>query len=163
VARDRGVTAARHAVAEPERAHHGRRRTHGEPVLFDRHCGVDLVDAVAASCASGLPYRIGDHCYIDGAFRRNENADLAAGCGRILVLSPLSGRTLHPQAWRTQLAVQVEELRESGSEVVTLFPDSRFEHLFGANAMDASLRPPAAQLGYEQGATVAGRLTDFWR
>ncbi len=29
----------------------------GEPVVFDRHSGVDLVDAVAASCASGgLPY-----------------------------------------------------------------------------------------------------------
>ena len=26
----------------------------GEPVVFDRHSGVDLVDAVAASCASGL-------------------------------------------------------------------------------------------------------------
>ena len=31
----------------------------GEPVVFDRHSGVDLADAVAASCASGLPYRIG--------------------------------------------------------------------------------------------------------
>ena len=31
----------------------------GEPVVFDRHSGVDLVDAVAASCASGfaLQYR----------------------------------------------------------------------------------------------------------
>ena len=38
----------------------------GEPVVFDRHSGVDLVDAVAASCASGLPYRIGDRRYIDG-------------------------------------------------------------------------------------------------
>jgi hypothetical protein len=27
----------------------------GEPVVFDRHSGVDLVDAVAASTASGLP------------------------------------------------------------------------------------------------------------
>ena len=52
----------------------------GEPVVFDRHSGVDLVDAVAASCASGLSYRIGDHRYIDGGYRRNaENADLAAG------------------------------------------------------------------------------------
>ena len=31
----------------------------GEPVVFDRHSGVDLVDAVAASCASGFAYRIG--------------------------------------------------------------------------------------------------------
>ena len=27
----------------------------GEPVVFDRHSGVDLADAVAASCASGFP------------------------------------------------------------------------------------------------------------
>jgi NTE family protein len=26
----------------------------GEPVVFDRHSGVDLVDAVAASCANGF-------------------------------------------------------------------------------------------------------------
>ena len=51
----------------------------GEPVVFDRHSGVDLVDAVAASCASGFAYRIGDNRYIDGGYRRNENADLAAG------------------------------------------------------------------------------------
>src|ERR1700736_4262072 len=62
----------------------------GEPVVFDRHSGVDLADAVAASCASGLPYRIGDNRYIDGGYRRNENADLAAGYGRVLVLSPFS-------------------------------------------------------------------------
>ena len=61
----------------------------GEPVVFDRHSGVDLVDAVAASCASGLPYRIGDSRYIDGGYRRTENADLAAGYARVLVLSPL--------------------------------------------------------------------------
>ena len=29
----------------------------GEPVVFDRHSGVDLVDAVAASCANGFAYR----------------------------------------------------------------------------------------------------------
>ena len=68
----------------------------GEPVVFDRHSGVDLADAVAASCASGLPYRIGDSPYIDGGYRSNaENADLAAGYARVLVLSPFGGRTLH--------------------------------------------------------------------
>jgi NTE family protein len=50
----------------------------GEPVVFDRHSGVDLADAIAASTSSGLPYRIGDNRYIDGGYRRNENADLAA-------------------------------------------------------------------------------------
>src|SRR5664279_3841576 len=77
----------------------------GEPVVFDRHSGVDLVAAVAASCASGLPYRIGDTVYIDGGYRSNaENADLAAGYERVLVLSPFRGRTLHPAGWGTDLA-----------------------------------------------------------
>jgi NTE family protein len=135
----------------------------GEPVVFDRHSGVDLADAVAASCASGFPYRIGDSRYIDGGYRRNENADLAAGYGRVLVLSPFGGRSLAPLDWGTQVAAQVEELRARGSRVETIFPDSNSEHMFGANAMDPSLRPPAARAGYEQGRALAGQLTELWR
>ncbi len=134
----------------------------GEPVVFDRQRGVDLADAVAASCSSGLPYRIGDHRYIDGGYRRNENADLAAGSARVLVLSPFGGRTLHPLDWGLQLAAQVDELRAGGSRVETIFPDGSSEHLFGANAMDPSLRPPAARAGHDQGSALAERLTEFW-
>jgi NTE family protein len=35
--------------------------------------------------------------------------------------------------------------------------------MFGANAMDLSLRPPAARAGYNQGRALAGQLTEFWR
>ena len=42
----------------------------GEPVVFDRHSGVDLADAIAASCASGSAHGIGDNRYIDGGYRR---------------------------------------------------------------------------------------------
>jgi len=136
----------------------------GEPVVFDRHSGVDLVDAVAASCASGIPYRIGDSRYIDGGYRSNaENADLAAGYARVLVLSPFGGRTLTPVDWGMHLATQVDELRARGSRVETIFPDSNSEHMFGANAMDLSLRPPAARAGYDQGRALAEQLTEFWR
>ncbi|UYY82218.1 patatin-like phospholipase family protein [Arthrobacter sp. YA7-1] len=135
----------------------------GEPVAFDRHSGIDLVDAIAASCSSGLPYKIGDNLYLDGGYRSNaENADLAAGYERVLVLSPFGGRSLQPFEWRTHLATQVDELRARGSRVETIFPDSNSEHMFGANAMDLSLRPPAAKAGYEQGKTLAGQLTVFW-
>ena len=135
----------------------------GEPVVFDRHSGVDLADAVAASCASSLPYRIGDNRYIDGGYRSNaENADLAAGYARVLVLSPFGGRTLTPLDWGMHLATQLDELRARGSRVETIFPDSNSEHMFGANAMDPSLRPPAAQAGYDQGRALAEQLTEFW-
>jgi NTE family protein len=131
--------------------------------VFDRHSGVDLADAVAASCAGGLPYSIGDNRYIDGGYRRNENADLAAGYERVLVLSPFGGRTRTPLEWGMQLAAQVDELRARGSRVETIFPDSDSEHMFGANAMDLSLRPPAARAGYNQGRALAEQLTEFWR
>ena len=68
-----------------------------------------------------------------------------------------------PPDWGTHLATQVDELRAGGSSVETIFPDSDAEHLFGANAMDPSLRPPAARAGYDQGRALAGQLTDFWR
>jgi NTE family protein len=136
----------------------------GEPAVFDRYSGIDLADAVAASCSSGLPYRIGDNKYIDGGYRSNaENADLAAGCGSVLVLSPFGGRSLAPLDWGVQLAAQVDELRANGSKVEAIFPDSSAEHMFGANAMDFSLRPPAARAGFEQGKALAGQLAEFWR
>jgi NTE family protein len=138
----------------------------GEPVVFDRHSGVDLVDAVAASTSNGFgvpPYRIGDRRYIDGGYRRNENADLAAGYERVLVLSPLGGRTRHPLEWGMQLAAQVDELRAGGSTVETIFPDDHSRTAFGTSMMDPSTRPPAARAGYDQGQALAGPLTEFWR
>lgn len=135
----------------------------GEPVVFDRDSGVDLVDAVAASCASGFAYRIGDGRYIDGGFRRGaDNADLAAGHTRVLVLAPFGGRSLTPPEWGLDLATQLDELRAGGSLVETVVPPRDVDHLFGPNAMDLSLRPAAARLGHDQGTALAARLTGFW-
>jgi NTE family protein len=124
------------------------------------------VDAVAASTSNGFgipPYGIAGNRYINGGYRRNENADLAAGYARVLVLSPFGGRSRHPLDWGMHLTTQVDELRAGGSRVVTIFPDSNSEHMFGANAMDPSLRPPAARAGYNQGRALAAQLTEFWR
>lgn len=135
----------------------------GEPVVFDRDSGVDLVDAVAASTSSGAPYRIGDQRYIDGGYRRNENSDLAAAYGRVVVLSPFGGRSRHPAEWGMQLAAQVEELRAGGSQVETIVPDDRSRATFGDTMMDPSSRPPAARAGFDQGRALVGRLIELWR
>jgi NTE family protein len=135
----------------------------GEPVVFDRHSGVDLADAVAASCSSASAYAIGDDRYIDGGYRRNENADLAIGCARVLVLSPLGGRTRHPLEWGMQLEAQAGDLRAQGSSVELILPDSSSRNAFGSNLMDLSTRPAAARAGYDQGNALAGELTKFWR
>ncbi|SDS97616.1 NTE family protein [Microterricola viridarii] len=136
----------------------------GEPVVFDRTSGIDLVDAVAASCASGPAYGIGDRRYIDGGYRTNaDNADLAAGCARVLVLSPFAGKSRLPAAWGMHLAAQVEDLRAGGSRVETVFPDEGSRTAFGDNMMDLSRRAPAAKAGFEQGRALAARLAEFWR
>ena len=133
-----------------------------EAVVFDRRSGVDLADAIAASCASGPPYRIGDDRYLDGGYRRNENADLAAGYERVLVLSPLGGRTRTPMGWDQHLAAQVDELRAGGSTVQTVLPDPDSLEAFGTNLMDVSRRPGAARAGHRQGRAVGERLSELW-
>jgi len=134
----------------------------GEPVVFDRHSGIDLVDAVAASTSARTPYRIGEMQYINGGYRRSENADLASGYGRVLVLSPFGGRSRMPPKWGMALATQVDELRAGGSRVETVFPDGGAGDVFDANALDASTRLQAARGGYDQGRALAERLADFW-
>ncbi|WP_264030318.1 patatin-like phospholipase family protein [Cellulosimicrobium sp. SH8] len=134
----------------------------GESAVFDRQSAVDLVDAVAASCASGFAYRVGEGQYIDGGYRRNENADLAAGHRRVLVLSPFGGRTRAPLDWGLQLSDQVDELRERGSEVEVIAPGSEADRFFGPQAMDLSLRPAAAEAGYERGTALAERVAALW-
>ena len=165
-ARWRGIVAARlpsqHWPRQPVLITAVDART-GEPVIFDRHSGIDLVDAVAASTSPMTPYRIGENRYLDGGYRRNENADLAAGYGRVLVLSPFGGLSRMPPAWRMDLATQVDELRAGGSTVETVFPDSDAGDVFNANALDPSTRPQAARGGHDQGRALAKRLSEGWR
>ena len=135
----------------------------GEPVELDRYSGVDLVDAVAASCAGGPAYAIGGRRYIDGGYRRSsENADLAVGYGRVLVLSPLGGRTRHPAGWHSDLSAQVDELRAGGSRVETILPDAGSREAFGDNMMNPATRPPAARAGHRQGLRLAEKFAGFW-
>lgn len=134
----------------------------GEPVVFDRHGEVALVDAVAASCSSGFAYRIGARHYIDGGYRANaENADLAAGFDRVLVLAPFGGAARTPPHWQANLHAHVEELRAAGSTVEIVGPDDASRAAFGGNVMDPSTRPPAARAGAAQGRELAPALEFF--
>ncbi len=134
------------------------------PVVFDRDSGIPLADAVAASTSNGSAgsYHLGDERYVNGAYRRSSNADLAAGCDRVLVLDPFSGRSRTPVGWGMDLATQVAELRAAGSAVETVFPDAGAGDVFNANAADPSTRPGAARGGYEQGSALARALAEFW-
>jgi len=151
----------------------------GELAAFDRDSGVDLVDAVTASCA--LPGLVPTHGingtrYIDGGVRSTDNADLASGYANVVVLSPLGGRSQtrperdtnpagqfeglrRPPEWGTDLASQVEALRKQGSHVEVITPDADSRAAMGTNQMDPATRVPAARAGFAQGKQEATRVT----
>jgi NTE family protein len=145
----------------------------GELAAFDRDSGVDLVDAVTASTAlPGLvpTVSINGARYIDGGVRSADNADLASGYANVVVLSPLGGRSQappeagqfeglrRPPEWGTDLASQVEVLRNQGSHVEVITPDAGSRAAMGTNQMDPTTRIPAARAGFAQGKQEATRV-----
>ncbi len=127
----------------------------GEPRVLDRDSGVDLIDAVAASCAvPGIwpPVTIGGRRYIDGGVRSAVNADLAAGYGRVLILVPMADPALDEQV--AGLAGQ--------AEVEVLSADDEAVAAFGQNPLDPAVRAGAARAGYAQGERAAARITPWW-
>ncbi|MDI5975439.1 patatin-like phospholipase family protein [Amycolatopsis magusensis] len=127
---------------------------------FDRHDGVPLVHAVAASCAvPGVwpPVSIDGRRYIDGGVRSGSNADLAAGADRVVVLAPLP-RGIGPM---TGVGKQVEALRAHAS-VVLVTPDQAALAAFGRNVLDPANRAAAARAGYAQAAAVLEEVRPVW-
>ena len=135
----------------------------GEPVVFDRHSGVDLVDAVAASCASGPPYGIGDSRYIDGGYRRKREcrsgSRIRAGAGAVTTRRQNTGAAGLGHASRSAGRRTTRTRQQSRNDL----PGQQLRRMFGSNVMDLSTRPPAARAGYDQGRALAEQLTEFWR
>jgi NTE family protein len=134
----------------------------GELVVFDRASGVELVDAVAASCAvPGIwpPVTIGGRRYIDGGTGSVTNADLAVGADRVLVLAPMRGIPNNPLG--TTLDDALHRLRRHGS-VVLVEADEESLAAFGNNPLDPAIRPPSAQAGRRQGLAVADAVRARW-
>jgi len=130
----------------------------GERCVFDRSTGVDLVDAVAASGAvPGIwpAVAIGGRRYMDGGVYSIDNADLALGCDRVLIVT-LPARV--PPLCVASLEAAVERLKRSGAHVEVIHPDEGSQTAFasvGGNLLDPSVREPAARAGREQGRRVA--------
>ena len=136
----------------------------GEIQVFDRKSGVHLVDAVGASCAlPGIwpPVTIRGRRYIDGGVRSAENADLAKGYARVVILSPM-GTTL-PRIGGGGLDEQIKILEQAGSKTYLVTPDANSRKAIGLNPLAPETRRPAANAGREQGRRTATDLADFWK
>lgn len=138
----------------------------GERVVFTRDSdtsGVDLLHAVAASCAvPGVwpPVTIGDNRYMDGGIASMVNADLAVGGDRVLVVAPLRGQEHNPLG--TTLDEEVAGLRAAGARVVVVEADQRSVAAFGSNPLDAASRAPSARAGRQQAADVVEQVRQLW-
>ena len=132
-------------------------------MTFDAASGVGLVDAVGASCAVPGVWpvvAIGGRSFIDGGVLSADNAPLAAGAERVLILSPF-GHT-GPFAPGFRLADQVAELERGGARVLVIEPDLAARAAMGANPLDPAIRIPSAEAGHVQGMVAAGHVSSFW-
>ncbi|MCW2538451.1 MAG: uncharacterized protein JWN95_176 [Frankiales bacterium] len=133
----------------------------GEFVVFNRESGVELVDAVTASCAvPGIwpPVSIDGHRYIDGGMRSGTNADLAAGSDRVLIITPTLADV--PAPWGN-LADEIALLGDA--DVLVIHADDASTIAFGTNPLSPATRGPAARAGRAIGRDRAEEITAFWR
>jgi NTE family protein len=131
----------------------------GRFVTFTRDSGVDLVHAVAASCAVPLVWPAvtidGEH-YVDGGMRSTANADLAHGCDRVVVLAPL------PQAFSRATTIHAQLDRVAPSARAVVAPDEQALAAIGKNVLNPSKRADAARAGLQQAAQVADKVRRAW-
>lgn len=131
----------------------------GEFTVFTSTSGVDLVSAVAASCAVPTvwpPVQIGGRSYMDGGMRSTANVDVARGADRVVVLAPLP-RSL---SRKTSIRAQLEKVGPREWSVVT--PDPEALAAFGRNLLDPARRKVAAEAGLRQSRGLVDELRHVW-
>ena len=132
----------------------------GELRVFDRDSGVPLADAVAASCAVPLvwpPITIDGRRYIDGGVRSPTNADLAAGCDRVVVLAPVMFALRRSRRIDNQLASLGPGVRS-----IVVSPDAQSRRAIGSNVLDPAHREASARAGHLQAAGVLDAVAAVW-
>lgn len=132
----------------------------GAPRVFDSSSGVSLVDAVASSCAVPLVWpamTVDGHRYMDGGVRSIANADLAAGCERVVVLAPVTLAVRRTGRIATQLAGLGADVRS-----VVVSPDAEARRAIGRNVLDPAHRAAAARAGRRQAELAASAVKSVW-
>lgn len=132
----------------------------GHGVTFHARSGIDLASAVAASAAvPGVfpPITLGGRPHLDGGLRSPLNADLAAGCERVLALAP-TARSFRPE--RRPLA----QLRALGDGVAWLLvtPDTAARRAIGPDPLNAARVGRAIAAGRRQAASLADVALRVW-
>ncbi len=131
----------------------------GELVVFQRDSGVELIDAVAASCAvpgAWPPVTIAGRRYMDGGVVSSVNLSVARDCDAAVVLVP-SGPDA-PSPFGDGPAAQVSAFP---GPTLAVFADDGSLTAFGPNPLDPRCRIASARAGREQGRREAPAVARF--
>jgi NTE family protein len=131
----------------------------GEFTVFDRDSGVDIVHAVAASCAVPLVWpavTIDGLHYVDGGMRSTANADLALGADAVVVIAPL------PQAFSKATSIRAQLAATGATRKAVVTPDAEALSAIGKNVLDPSKRADSARTGLRQAAEVVEKVRRAW-
>lgn len=139
----------------------------GEFVVWRGDSKVGLARAVASSCSvPGVypPITINGRRYIDGGMRSGTNADVAKGHDLVVLVALRLAGADPAQAERQKQVLdrEIKALADEGAKVELVTPDAASQAAFGANLMDARVRPAAAKAGLEQGRALAAQLKGVW-
>lgn len=132
----------------------------GELRVFGNADGVDLVDAVGASCAVPGVWpvvAIDGERYMDGGMASGSNVQLAADCDVVVVLSPAADPA--PNLLGGSLREEIDVM--APKRVLPIFADDAVVEAIGTNSLSPTTRRPAAELGREQGRRTADEIAAF--
>lgn len=97
---------------------------------------------------------------MDGGARSSDNADLALGYARTVIVSPMG--TARPEITGDTLEQQVETLQSAGGKTYVVEPDEASKRAIGLNPLAPETRTPAAKAGRSQGHAIAKDIARFW-